>query len=149
MIYDLDHTSLRSSIFEVRVLSRMPEPDFIQFPADLPATEEFVYCSKECYLEAADVLKVSEPREIKEWTDPDIMEFSIFLTPEGRKKFYEFTRDYPRERYLETAVIIDGRVIMSPVVWDALDTDEIVVTGRFSIEEIIDLTERLRESTKQ
>lgn len=147
MIHDLEDRAFGNSIFELRVLSIMPEPDFIQFPSDIPTHEGFAYCSNESYLESTDVLRISEPREKSEWTDPDIMEFSIFLTPDGQQRFFEFTRDYPRERYIDTAIIINGRIVMTPAIWEAIDTEEIVVTGRFSHAEILYLVGQFQAAT--
>ncbi len=74
---------------------------------------------------------------------PGEYQIAITLTDEAAKKMAEVTRKNIRRRL---ALLIDGRVIVAPVIQSEIPGGEIRISGSFTEDEVKDLAKRISKS---
>jgi preprotein translocase subunit SecD len=98
--------------------------------------DERVYCAPAPVITGADVSDVRVQQDAQGRS-----QVLVTFTPAGRTRLAEFTRNHLKERL---AIVVDGRVLLAPVIENEIAHGAVLITGAFTAQEFERIAKAIR-----
>ena len=121
--------------FELRRAEGEPAEGLTE--ATVAGTKEKVYLHKEAALTNQDIAQARATTDVE--GKPAV---GITLTEGGRKKFAKLTEDHQGR---PLAIMVAGKVVSAPIVRGKIDGDRVLLSGRFTKEEVERIAKGIKE----
>jgi SecD/SecF fusion protein len=91
------------------------------------------------------VIQTSDIQSATASEEPDVKQWAISLhfTPNAAAKFKEYTRDHVKQKL---SILVDGKVMSSPVIQTEIPAGNALVTGHFTEKEAHRLVRRIQDA---
>ncbi|HEY1405922.1 MAG TPA: hypothetical protein VF857_04875 [Spirochaetota bacterium] len=129
---------LKDASFELRLVA--PEDSASGDSVEEYKTGDRIIVEKETFITVKDLKGVQQITDAN--GSPALL---IYLNENGRKKLSDMTAAYIRRKI---AVIINGRVVMTPIIMERISGGNCVITGRYSAAEMKAMMTQLTGKTE-
>ncbi len=133
-----------SDVLQFKQLVDEPREGFTEKEYQTGEWKREVYLSDQPILTSKDVVSAYHTEQ-----DFDYQEIIIVFTAEGRKTLHEFSKNKNNEQFLTLAIIVNDKILSTPVVHQPLDIEKVSVTGDFTKDEAKQLAKTISNSLKQ